>query len=304
MIRRHFLRALGGGALGAAVVPRSILADDEIRLVVLHTNDTHSRIDPFPEGSGGLSGLGGVARRATLVQRVRDEEEHVLLFDSGDMVQGTPYFNLFKGEVEMRTMSALRYDLSTLGNHDFDNGVDGLVSMLEFAEFPLACANYRIEDSRLAPRVQPSRTFAVAGQRIGVFGLGINFRGLVLDHNHEGVFYEDPIAAARTRAEALRREGCAAVICLSHLGHEYRDDRPSDVRLAAEVPAIDVILGGHTHTFLDDPHVHEHPDGSRTLVHQVGWGGVRLGRIDLTLSTAGELRRVGAAGYRVDGRLG
>ena len=302
MRRRRFVRTLGTGAAGTLLLPAFARGQEARRLVLLHTNDTHSRIDPFPADGGPMSDLGGVARRASLVERIRAEEPNVLLLDSGDMVQGTAYFNLFGGEVEMRTMTELGYAMSTLGNHEFDNGVDGLVSMLEHAGFPLVCANYEIDDPRLARHVEPWRIREVDDLRIGIFGLGIDFRGLVLDHNHEGVRYTDPLAAARQAVDVLRHdEACDLVVCLSHLGHEYRGDRPSDLRLATEVPGLDIVLGGHTHTFLDAPVLHTHPDGSSTLVHQVGWGGVRLGRIDVTFEERGVVA-VGGTGYTVGPR--
>jgi hypothetical protein len=190
--RRRFLQTLAASAAGVALAPASVLAapaSAAARLVILHTNDTHSRLDPFPDDGGRYAGLGGVARRARLVERVRQEHEHVLLLDSGDIFQGTPYFNLFGGEPEFRAMSAMRYDAATLGNHDFDNGVEGLVEMLPHAAFPFVSANYDVSAApeALRERVAPYLIRQMGPVRVGIFGLGIAFERLVLPALHRGV---------------------------------------------------------------------------------------------------------------------
>ncbi len=304
MNRRHFLRTAGAGAAVAALTPGRLLAARPLHLVLLHTNDTHSRIDPFPMDGGRLQGLGGVARRATLVRQIRASHPHVLLLDSGDIFQGTPYFNFFEGEIEFKAMSAMGYDLATLGNHDFDNAVDGLVKMLPHAEFDFVSANYVIEDVRLAPRVAPYVIREFAGTKVGIFGLGIDFDGLVLKSLHQGVSHTDPHLAAAKTVEALREEGCALIVCLSHLGFRYREDRPSDMTLANEVEGIDLILGGHTHTFLDEPHVVRRFGGGETTIAQVGWGGVRLGRVDVFIGASPDRPEIRTApGYQMDARF-
>lgn len=289
MRRRDFIHTAGTAALGGLVLPEwlrgaeSGAQDDDTHLVILHTNDTHSRIDPFPMDGGRFEGLGGVARRATLVDRVRGEHPNVLLLDSGDIFQGTPYFNFFKGEIEFQAMSAMRYDVATIGNHDFDNGVEGLAAMMPHADFQFVSANYDVSASPLAAHVRPWTIREVGGVRVGIFGLGIAFEGLVLEQLHQGVRHTDPYAAARRCVTELRAEGCSLVICLSHLGYRYRSDDPCDTLLAQEVDGIDLILGGHSHTFMDQPDIHTKADGSQTLVNQVGWAGMRLGRVDVTL---------------------
>jgi 5'-nucleotidase len=232
---------------------------------------------------GPFQDLGGVARRATLIEKVRAENPNVLLLDSGDIFQGTPYFNFFKGEIEFRAMSAMGYDVATIGNHDFDNGVEGLLEMLPLASFQFVSANYDVSGSPLEPHVRPWVIRELGGVKVGIFGLGIAFEGLVLASLHEGVRYTDPFAAARRAVADLRARGCALVICLSHLGYRYRGNLPSDTYLAPAVEGIDLILGGHSHTFMDEPDVHTHPGGGRTVVNQVGWAGMRLGRIDVVL---------------------
>ena len=321
MNRREFVRAVGIGAaasVGGAgklsalapalslrpAPPFGPLVDAaDVRLVVLHTNDTHSRMDPFPLDDGPFAGLGGAARRATLVQRVRDANEHVLLVDSGDIFQGTPYFNFFGGELEFRVMTEMGYDAATLGNHDFDNGVDGLVAMLPEAGFDFVCANYEVSDPALAERVQPYVVREFGGVKVGIFGLGIGFEGLVLASLHKGVEYRDPVDAARSTARVLRDQGCALVICLSHLGYRYSNpSRPSDRVVAEAVPEVDLVLGGHTHTFLDEAELFEQGRTGFTLVNQVGWGGMRLGRIDVAFGSAGQPSGWASAGYEIDDR--
>lgn len=305
MLRRHFIQTLAAGAAGSFLAPLRALAADEVRLVILHTNDTHSRLDPFPMDGGRNAGLGGVARRAALIREIRSAEPHVLLLDSGDIFQGTPYFNFFGGEVEFKAMSAMGYDAATLGNHDFDNGVPGLVRMLPHAAFPFVSANYRVDPgSPLAGAVRPHLIKQVGPVKVGIFGLGIDFDRLVIDTLHEGVQYEDPILEARRQVETLRQQGCHLIVCLSHLGFRYRgEDRPSDVTLSEEVPGIDLILGGHTHTFLDEPVVTRHTGGGLTVVHQVGWGGIRLGRIDVVFNRDLRAGRLYGSAYPIDGRL-
>jgi 5'-nucleotidase len=232
---------------------------------------------------GRFQGLGGVARRASLIREIRRVNPNVLLLDSGDIFQGTPYFNFFKGEIEFEAMSAMAYDVATIGNHDFDNGVEGLVEMMPRASFQFVSANYDVAGSPLKPFVEPWTIREVGGVRVGIFGLGIAFQGLVLEKLHQGVRYLDPFVAARRCVAELRGRGCSLVVCLSHLGYRYRGDTPSDTRLAQEVEGIDLILGGHTHTFLDTPDVFPKPGGRRTLVNQVGWAGMRLGRVDVAM---------------------
>ena len=331
MNRRDFVRALGAGSAAAAGLASGASRASALflpsaagfappppcspapygplsrggapTLVVLHTNDTHSRLDPFPMDGGPFAGRGGAARRATLVRRIRDANEHVLLLDAGDIFQGTPYFNFFDGEPEFRVMTEMGYDAATLGNHDFDNGVDGLVSMLPHAGFDFVCANYDIRNPALAERVAPSVVREFDGVKVGIFGLGIAFRRLVLPALHEGVRYRDPVAAARSTARELRGSGCAFVICLSHLGYAYDDPRrPSDRTVAAAVPEIDLILGGHTHTFMEEAESFDHGQADFTLVNQVGWGGMRLGRIDVAFGDGGRASGWEAAGYDLDNR--
>ena len=290
--RRDFLRQSLLGTAGLTVLggltnsaEAAAAAKAPVKLTILHTNDMHSRIEPFPDNGGQWAGLGGMARRAALIKDIRSKEANVLLLDSGDIFQGTPYFNFFGGELEYKLMSQMAYDASTLGNHDFDNGLEGLQRQLPNATFPFLVANYDFSKTPMAGRFAPYKVFEKQGIRIGVFGLGIKLAGLVTDKNFGATVYLDPVAKAKEMAAQLRGpEKCDLVICLSHLGYKYASARVDDRKLAAQVSGIDLILGGHTHTFLDAPEPIASPDGRSTLINQVGWSGINLGRLDYEFS--------------------
>lgn len=287
--RRRFLKeSLSLMALGA--VPDWALALERETgvktLTILHTNDWHSRIDPFPENDPKYPGQGGAARRAALIRQIRNEQEHVLLLDAGDVFQGTPYFNYYGGEPELRLMSRMGYDACTFGNHDFDNGVEGLVKMLPFAGFPFINCNYRVDDSALSGKVKSSLVVRKNGLRIGITGVGIDLEGLVPDRNRERIRYTDPVSAAEAEARKLKYDHrCHLVICLSHLGLSYSHHKVSDLILAAGSESIDLIIGGHTHTFLEKPLTVMNKKGSPVVINQVGWAGLRLGRLDYLFSS-------------------
>ncbi len=282
--RRSFLKWAGAFTATSVIgsTPLAALANDShVRLTILHTNDVHSRIEPFPMDGGKYQGLGGVARRAALVEGIRREERNVLLLDAGDIVQGTPYFNLFGGKPELELMSRMEYDAATLGNHEFDNGPDGLLYMLQYARFPVVIANYDLSNTVLKGKTKEYTIFKKQGIRIGVFGLGIELAGLVDPRYHRDVRYLDPVATANTIAARLRHDHkCRFVICLSHLGYRYSINRVSDIVLAAQTRDIDLIIGGHTHTFMTQPERVRNLDGKMTTINQVGFGGINLGRLD------------------------
>lgn len=257
---------------------------DITKLTILHTNDVHSRLDPFPMDGSKNQGLGGVAKRATLIKRIRKEQKNVLLLDAGDIFQGTPYYNFFGGEIEMKVMSELGYDAATLGNHDFDGGLDGLERQLVHTKFPLISSNYDFSNTLMNKKTIPYTIFKKDGIKIGVFGLGISLDGLVLRSNYADTQYLDPLIEGQKWATFLRNEEkCDYVICLSHLGYKYKDDsnKISDVILAQNTNDIDLIIGGHTHTFLNEPDRLQNKDGRPVLVTQVGWAGIVLGRLDV-----------------------
>lgn len=287
LTRRKFLQKTLIGTTALAFSPDLLLAaaPSTIKITILHTNDMHSRIEPFPNDGRKNGGLGGMARRAALIKKIREQEANVLLLDAGDIIQGTPYFNFFGGEVELKLMSQIGYDAATLGNHDFDNGVAGIEKMLPFAKFPYLVANYNFSgEPGLKTAFQPYKIFQKQDVKIGVFGLGIQLKGLVLDKHFGAVKYIDPVGVAKEMVQTLKAKKCDLIVCLSHLGYKYeKEPKISDVSLAQQVEGIDLIIGGHTHTFLDTPEKVTHSNGHTTLINQVGWAGIRLGRVDFVL---------------------
>jgi 5'-nucleotidase len=251
-------------------------------LTILHTNDVHSRIEPFESGRN--AGYGGVARRAALIKKIRAEQEHVLLLDAGDIFQGTPYFNSFGGELEFKLMEEMKYDAATIGNHDFDIGVDGLYKQLPNISFPLINGNYDFSDTIMNGSTKPYQIFKKGDVKIGILGVGIELEGLVPKSLYKNTIYLDPIERANHYASILKNEEkCDYVICLSHIGYKFRNnpDQVNDKALAASSKDIDLILGGHTHTFMREPDLIENQNGEPVMVHQVGWAGIVLGRIDV-----------------------
>jgi 5'-nucleotidase len=294
MKRRDFLKHTALGAAGISMLGLPFSAEaarDGIKLTILHTNDQHSRIDPFPDDGRKYGGMGGMARRATLIERIRQQEPNVLLLDAGDIWQGTPYFNFFEGELEYKLMTQMKYDAATLGNHDFDIGLEGLQKQLPLAGFPFLTANYDFSNTILKGRFQPYKVFEKQGIRVGVFGLGIELDGLVSKNMYGDTVYLDPVEKAREMVQALRgKEKCDLVICLSHLGYSYDTEKIDDRKLATQVSGIDLILGGHTHTFMEKPEVLRHENGHETMINQVGWSGLFLGRIDFTFNRKSKRR--------------
>lgn len=259
----------------------------EKKITILHTNDVHSHIDPFPENHPRNPSMGGVARRANIIEQIRKVEENVLLLDAGDIFQGTPYFNYYGGELEFKLMSMMKYDLATLGNHDFDNGIDGFFAQLPNANFDFVSANYDFKNTELNGIVKPYKTFIKDGIKIGVFGLGIELEGLVDKKLYKETKYYNPIDVAKDITKTLKEtEKCNLIICLSHLGFDYKNekDKPSDLKLAAATQDIDLIIGGHTHTFLDKPVIKTNKAGKQVVINQVGAYGINLGRIDFYFS--------------------
>jgi len=282
--RRKFIKA---GVITATAAALSIDSLDALasgsvkKLTILHTNDVHSRIEPFPMDGSRNQGLGGVARRSALIKKIRSEEANVLLLDAGDIFQGTPYFNLYGGELEIKLMSDMRYDAATMGNHDFDNGLEGFYKQLPHANFPILVSNYDFSDTIMHQSTQPYKIFTKQGLKIGVFGIGIELKGLVGDKNYGATVYLDPVQKANEVAALLKNElKCDLVICLSHLGYKYSDNRMSDQILATENEHIDLIIGGHTHTFLQQPQDVKNKAGRITTINQVGFAGINLGRLD------------------------
>jgi 5'-nucleotidase len=285
MNRKSFLKnsaILGAGiGLGGLYSFGDAIGAARTRVTILHTNDTHARIEPFSASAPRYAGMGGVARRTTLIRRLRAEYPDSLLLDAGDVFQGTPYFNKYNGALDFEVMSKMGYDAVTIGNHEFDNGVRGFEDVMGKARFPFVSTNYDFGTTRMGLRVRKFLIREVAGIKIGIFGLGVAFENLVLPHLHRGVTYLDPLeVAADTTAYLRSYHRCDMVICLSHIGYRYSDSRVSDRIVAQQVDGIDLIVGGHTHTFMPEPELFEKPDGSRTWISQVGFAGIVLGRLD------------------------
>ncbi len=291
--RRNFLTKAVGGAtwltFGAGV--NNIYAKSETQqITILHTNDVHSRIDPFPEDGSKNAGKGGVAPRAALVKAIRKQQEHVLLLDAGDIFQGTPYFNYWGGELEIKMMSMMGYEASIMGNHDFDNGVEGFAKQLKHANFPILNANYNFTNTAMEGKTIPFKIFNKGTIKIGVFGIGIELTGLVNPKQFGETKYLNPLEKASEMEKFLKYDQkCDLIICLSHLGYQYKENKVSDIVLAKNSKHIDLIIGGHTHTFLYQPSPIINLAGKPTLVNQVGFAGINLGRVDFVFNKSKKL---------------
>ena len=290
MKRRDFIQktAASSALLGLSGVSLSSFSTLETKkITILHTNDTHSHIDPFPIDHPKNPNMGGAARRAAIIESIRKEEKNVLLLDAGDIFQGTPYFNYYGGELEFKLMSMMQYDVATMGNHDFDNGIDGFYAQLPHAKFDFVSANYDFKNTVLNDIVKPYKIIIKDGIKIGIFGLGVQLDGLVDKKLYKETVYNNPIEVAQDMTRILKEEKkCDLVICLSHLGFKYKDEpeKPSDIVLAQKTKNIDLIIGGHTHTFLEKPVIEKNSEGKEVLINQVGCFCVNLGRIDFYLS--------------------
>ena len=290
--RRDFLKTIlaGGALLSLSAIPYKSLAgknkkNEYTKITVLHTNDSHSHIDPFPADDSKFPSMGGFARREAIINDIRKSEKNVLLFDAGDIFQGTPYFNMYGGEPEFKLMSQMGYDAATIGNHEFDNGLIGIDSKLQFATFPFINSNYDFSKTILSGKILQYKMFFKDDIKIGVFGLGVELDGLVDKSKYEETIYNEPYSRAAEMAHLLKNDlHCDLVFCLSHMGYSDKDEKiPSDVNLAKQSKNIDLIIGGHTHTFLDKPVKLYNSDNKEVYVCQVGWAGVKLGRIDFLI---------------------
>ena len=271
------------------VEPLCLVAPDSAQktkqLVILQTSDTHSRIEPISVNAADrYAGMGGTVRRATFIKEARKINPNLLLCDCGDISQGTPYYNLFQGEVEVKMMNLMGYDAMTIGNHEFDFGLENMARLFRMANFPVVCSNYDVTGTVLEGLVKPYTTFNRNGLKIGVFGLAPKMEGLVQADKCEGVVYNDPIEVAQKMADLLKNEeGCDVVICLSHLGYQLKN-ASCDEELAQKTNHIDAILGGHTHSFMKEPAVYLNKDGQNVPVMHTGKSGIYVGMLKLTLA--------------------
>lgn len=285
MDRRKFLKnsVFGSLALGSTIHNYSCETGDLKKITILHTNDVHSHIEPFSSEHSEFPNQGGFERRSTLVNSIRKNNPNTLLFDAGDIFQGTPYFNFFNGELEFKLMSLLKYDAVTIGNHDFDNGITGLYEQMPKASFDFLISNYDFSNTVLDGKTKNYKIYNKSGIKIGVFGLGIELEGLVTKELYKETKYLDPIEISRDISDKLKfEENCDLIICLSHLGYKYNNlpERVCDYNLAKKSNHIDLIIGGHTHTFMQKPVVLKNEKGNDVIINQVGCFGLYLGQID------------------------
>lgn len=284
MNRRRFIRNVTAGTAGLSLgtLPFNLLANDDFATItILHTNDIHAHIEPFSSSNKRYANKGGLARISQLAKNEREINPNTLLFDAGDMFQGTPYFNYFKGELIFKVMSSAGYDLGTIGNHEFDNGLQGILEPLPNANFPLITSNYDFSDTILAGKFDRYQIFERQGIKIGVYALSIELDGLVGRKNYGNTIYNNPVTVALEMEKFLKlEEECDLVVCLSHLGLKYNHNKVSDLVIAAETSLTDLIIGGHTHTYLEEPLVEKNKAGNPVIVNQAWWGGMMLGKID------------------------
>lgn len=314
MDRKRFIQTVGAGSLAMTMMPSGLWAagqsltagSDARKLTILHTNDQHSQIEPFDASNARNPNQGGFARRASLIESIRKTENNVLLLDSGDIFQGTPYFNFFGGELEFKLMSMMRYDAATMGNHDFDNGLEGFKKALPQAKFPFICSNYDFSNTMLDGLTTPYKIFNKNGIRVGIFGLGVQLKGLVGKKQYQETEYLNPIEMAQHYSKILKTDKkCDLVICLSHLGYDYtgEPDKISDKDLVKNTENIDLVLGGHTHTFLKEPQTFANRAGKNVLINQVGFAGLLLGRIEYYFSKDKKIENIAWKNQWIDDQI-
>jgi 5'-nucleotidase len=299
MKRRDFIKGTAASTALLGVGGLSLSSFNSLttkQLTILHTNDVHSHIDSFPANHPKYANMGGIAKRATLIETIKKENPNVVLLDAGDSFQGTPYFNYYGGELEFKLMSMLGYDATTIGNHEFDNGVEGLAAQIPNAKFDILNANYDFSNTIMHGLTKPYKIIVKDGIKIGIFGLGVELEGLVDKKMYKETVYLDPVEIATDVAKKLKHvEKCDLIICLSHLGYTYSSEpnKVSDIKLAAATQYIDLIIGGHTHTFLEKPTILENKIGKKVIVNQVGCYGINLGRIDFYFDTNKKIQSEG-----------
>ena len=297
MKRRNFLKHIKTSTICGLTLPLTGLTSSSNKfkkITILHTNDVHSHIDPFPENDPINPNSGGVVARSNLINFIKKGNPNTLVLDAGDVFQGTPYFNFFEGEVELKLMSKMGYNASTLGNHEFDNGIEKLAKSLKHANFSFLNSNYTFKNTALENKINRYKIFNVDGIKIGVFGLGIELNGLVEKKLYEGINYLDPVEISSDITNELKfNHNCDLIICLSHLGFSYSKDKNiiCDLVLAKKTRNIDLIIGGHTHTFLEKPIQIKNLDDKNVLINQVGCFGINLGKIDFYFSTEDIVKR-------------
>ena len=261
----------------------SVLAGEKVKLVILHTNDTHSQVEPTEKSTLKTADMGGYARRMGVIQKIRSEEKNVLLLDAGDFSQGTPYFNFYNGRIEIDALNRMKYDAGTLGNHEFDNSIDTLSVILAKAKFPFISSNYDVGKTPIEKFIRPYLILKKAGLKIGIMALNVEPKSLIIESNYRGLIYNNPVEKAKEMSAFLKKnKKCNFVICLSHLGSDSTSVDVNDFDIAHETQYIDVIIGGHSHSMLENIKTNNIV-GEKVVIAQMGKSGLYLGRIDLEL---------------------
>ena len=289
MNRRYFLDKIKSTTIIGLSFPILGFYDESFirkKITILHTNDVHSHIDSFPSDDPLNPNGGGVIARANIINKIKKDNPNTLVLDAGDIFQGTPYYNYFGGEIELKLMSKMGYNACTIGNHEFDNGLKKLSESLKYANFSFINSNYVFKNTPIENKIKKYEIHIIDGIKIGIFGLGIELKGLVEKKLFDGVKYLDPIEITNDITNKLKNEfKCDLIICLSHLGFSYnKKDVISDLILAKKTKNIDLIIGGHTHTFMNKPVKIKNLSGKNVIINQVGCFGINIGKIDFYLT--------------------
>ena len=254
------------------------------RLMLVHTSDTHSCVEPVSKNFSDTAQAdkGGFMRRAALLNQLRKEHPDLLLLDCGDFSQGSAYYNLYHGEVEVKLMNSMKYDACTIGNHEFDYGLDNLARLINMASFPFVCCNYDFTGTPCEHLVKPYIVIERAGARVGIFGICPQPEGLITKSNYEPMQYIDPAVAAQPVIDTLRqKEHCELVICLSHLG--WSKGKGYDPDFISQTTGIDLLLGGHTHTYFTHPERAFDKAGHEVMVDHMGKNARFIGTMEIEL---------------------
>ena len=290
MNRRKFIYNSSLASLSVVGLNSCNLLNKDVKLTILHTNDVHSQIEPFPFNHNKYPDRGGFARRANIFKGLMKINPNTLIFDAGDIFQGTPYFNFFKGELELNLMKKMGYNAATIGNHEFDAGLSSLKKNILNNDFQFISSNYDFDNTELEGLVNKYKVYNRQGIKIGVFGLGIELNGLVNSSLYKETKYYDPIEIATEMTRKLKKEKkCDLIICISHLGHSYQNDKISDLKLGKLTSDIDLIIGGHTHTLLKKPEIIKNLKNEDVIINQVGSNGVFVGKIDFNFSNLNKI---------------
>ena len=285
MNRRKFIYNSSLASLSVVGLNSCNLLNEDVKLTILHTNDVHSQIEPFPLNHNKYPDRGGFARRANIFKDLMKINPNALIFDAGDIFQGTPYFNFFKGELELNLMKKMGYNAATIGNHEFDAGLSSLKTNILNNDFQFISSNYNFDNTELEGLVNKYKVYKKQGIKIGVFGLGIELNGLVNSSLYLETKYYDPVEIAKEMTTKLKKEKkCDLIICISHLGHSYQNEKISDLKLGKLTSDIDLIIGGHTHTLLKKPEIIKNSKNEDVIINQVGSNGVFIGKIDFNFS--------------------